>query len=282
VSGGRLVGVLHVGSLRPRTFTEGDVELLQIAADRVAGVTQTRLAMVEQAAAGIVQRSLLPTALPQIDGLEFAARYVAAGHGGVGGDWYDVFRLDSGDVWVVTGDVAGHGFRAAVVMARIRSAMRAFALDGNSPVDVIAKTDRKLAHFEPDDMATVACAVLRPPYDEVELAVAGHLPPVLALPGGPSVLVELDEVAPPIGAIGVLAPKATTVPFPVGAVLFFYTDGLVERRTEPLQTGLARLTAALTAGPPPAVCHAVMANLVGNYEADDDIAVIAMRRSGDG
>ena len=128
LSGDRLLGVIHVGRLEDRPFTDQDVELLQVVADRVAGVTQARLLAIEQAAAGLLERSLLPSRLPQCEGLEFTARYVPTEERSVGGDWYDLFTLPSGTLWIVAGDVAGHGLHAAVVMGRIRSALRAYTL----------------------------------------------------------------------------------------------------------------------------------------------------------
>jgi putative methionine-R-sulfoxide reductase with GAF domain len=276
LSANRLIGVLHVGTLHPRRFTSDDVELLQVAAERIAGALQTRLGAADRAAAGALQRSLLPGALPRHDHFDFAARYIAAEHG-VGGDWYDVFVLPSGVVWAVTGDVAGHGLRAAVVMGRLRSTMRAYALEGYPPEKVLALTDRKLDHFEQHEMATVACAVFEPPFNHALIASAGHLPPVIACPGEDAKLVELD-VSPPIGA-GLLGhPQATKVRVPEGCLLFMYTDGLVERRGEALDVGLRHLCETVTAAPPSAVCHRVMSTFV-DVHSGDDIAVLAVRRS---
>ena len=100
-----------------------------------------------------------------------------AAHGGIGGDWYDVFQLDDGDIWLIVGDVTGHGLEAATVMGRIRSAIRAYALLGRRPDEVLSLTDRKMDHFEVGQMATAAIAVLSPPYDEAYVSLAGH-PPV--------------------------------------------------------------------------------------------------------
>jgi putative methionine-R-sulfoxide reductase with GAF domain len=276
LSANRLVGVLHVGSLSPRVFTTDDVQLLQVAAERIAGALQTRLGATDRVAAGALQRSLLPGALPRHEHFEFAARYIAAEHG-VGGDWYDVFVLPSGVVWAVSGDVAGHGLRAAVVMGRLRSTMRAYALEGYPPEEVLALTDRKLDHFEAQEMATMACAVFEPPFDHALVASAGHLPPVLARPGEDAELIELD-VSPPIGTGLVHQPTATKVPMPEGALLFLYTDGLVERRGETLDVGLHHLCETITAAAPNAVCHRAMSTFIDEH-TDDDIAILAIRRT---
>jgi serine phosphatase RsbU (regulator of sigma subunit) len=278
LTGGAVIGVLHVGTLGERRFTAHDVELLELAAERIASALLVRLLEAERDAAVALQRSLLPSALPRLAGLEFAARYVPAQRGGIGGDWYDVFRLDSGDVWIVTGDVAGHGLRAAVVMGRVRSALRSYALLGRAPEDVLALTDHKMQHFEVGQMATIAMAVLSPPYAEARVVLAGHPPPVMAAPGREAFVVDASP-GPPLGVGLSPQPPPTVVDVPPGAVLFFYTDGLIERRGESLVDGVARLCDALIADAPELVCQRVMGALVGQWEPEDDIAVLAVRRS---
>jgi sigma-B regulation protein RsbU (phosphoserine phosphatase) len=127
LTSGRVMGVLHVGSLGTRQFTDDDARLLEIVADRLASAIQVRQAEVQRTAAGLLQRSLLPARLPAVSGLEMAARYVPAERGRVSGDWYDVFVLPSGGLCVVVGDVVGRGFAAAEEMGRLRSTLRAHA-----------------------------------------------------------------------------------------------------------------------------------------------------------
>jgi len=276
VAGGRVIGVLHVGSLHPRQFSAEDVELLQLAADRAAAAVQSITARADRAAAAALQRSLVPSALPAVAGAEMAARYVA-GRGGVGGDWYDVFTLPSGELCVVIGDVAGSGLPAAVIMGRMRSALRAYALEASDPAKVLGRLDRKMQHFEPEAMATVLYAVLDPGLDRMRVCLAGHFPPVIAHPGRPA---ELAEVAAGlmIGAVAGARRPVTTVRIPPGTLLCFYTDGLVERAGEVIDDGLDRLCQAVTAGPPDAACSAVMRALVGSEPARDDIALLMLRR----
>ena len=278
ISGGALVGVLHVGTLWDRVFTGDDIELLQVAADRVAAAVRVRLLEAERDAAEALQRSLLPSTPPWLAGLEFDARYVPAERGGIGGDWYDVFVVDNGDVWLVAGDVAGHGMRAAVVMGRLRSALRAYALVAGTPDEVLSLTNRKVRHFEVGQMATVAVAVLSPPYDRAAIALAGHPPPILARPGQPAVVLPLKP-GPPLGVNTAVRPPVTTVELPPGSVLLLFTDGLFERRGEPLDDGLERVRVATTAAPPSVVCRDVMAAAVGNWQPEDDVAVLAVRRT---
>ena len=190
VSGGSLVGVLHVGSFTERTFDDNEVMLLELVADKVAGSVEVGLAESERRAAAVLQRSLLPSALPKHPHVRFASRYAPAERGGIGGDWYDAFELPSGDFWVMTGDVVGHGLQPAIVMGRLRSALRSYALLGMSPEDMLRAANRKLLKFEPGALATVACCVLAAPYDEVRMCLAGHLPPVLCDPDGEPRLLE--------------------------------------------------------------------------------------------
>jgi serine phosphatase RsbU (regulator of sigma subunit) len=279
LSGGNVIGVMHVGTVGDRQFGEADVEVMELVAERIAGAVNVRILEGERDAAEALQRSLVPSAPPRLEGLEFAARYVPAERG-VGGDWYDVFELDNGDVWIVAGDVAGHGLRAAVVMGRIRSALRAYALLGVTPDEVLRLTDRKVQHFEIENMATCAVAVVPPPYDRAHIALAGHLPVLAASPGRPAAFVDSTS-GPPLGVGTDLPWPVATIPLSPGDVLFFYTDGLIERRDESLDLGLERLQRAVTAASPEVVCQQVMAALIGAREPQDDIAILAVRRSAD-
>src|SRR6516165_8672278 len=189
VTGGRVIGVMHVGSLTPREFTPDDIDLLQLAADRAAMVVQSVSARADRVAVAALQQGLLPAALPVISGAQLAARYVP-GRGVVGGDWYDVFTLPSGELGVVIGDVAGSGLPAAVIMGRMRSALRAYALQSSDPGEVLDRLDRKMRHFEPSALATVLYAVFNSAVDRMHICLAGHFPPVMAVPGQPAELVR--------------------------------------------------------------------------------------------
>ena len=278
--GNELLGVLHVGRLDGRPFSDGDEVLLQVVGDRIAGAIQTRQLADERAATGLLERSLLPTKLPSCPGLAFATRYVGAEHKTIGGDWYDLFTVGSGQLWIVMGDVAGHGLQAAVVMGRIRSALRAYSLLDESPERVLDLVDRKVNHFEFGAMATVACAVLDPPYDTMTIALAGHPPPVIAAPRQRAALAEV-EPSPPIGTrLSFGNRRSTTIPLAPDSVVAFYTDGLIERPGESLDVGFSRLRQAMSLGPPEDVARDIMRHVIGDYVPQDDIALVVMRRSG--
>jgi hypothetical protein len=276
-AGGELVGVITVGSASGRSFTTRDVEILELIADQVGIALHVRLLEADRDAAEAVQRSLLPSAPARVAEFSCAARYVPAGRGGLGGDWYDVFQLEDGGVWFVVGDIAGHGLKAATIMGRVRSALRAYALLGDGPDAVLAMTDRKMAHFEVGTMATAAIAVSYPPYDEVVVALAGHPPPVSAEEGSEPELLDLRP-GPPLGVGRSARPSATPVPLAPGGVLVGYTDGLVERRGEPIHLGLERVRAAVSAKDPSPLCDDVMATVIGDHIPEDDIALLAIRR----
>jgi serine phosphatase RsbU (regulator of sigma subunit) len=233
---------------------------------------------IEQAAARWLERSLLPSSLPQCAGLELAARYAPADNRIAGGDWYDVFTLPTGELWIVLGDVAGHGLPAAVVMGRIRSALRAYAILGVPPEEVLELLDRKVQHFEIGMFATVVCAVSRPPYDSFRIAVAGHPPPILAEPELDSQVVEV-HVTPPIGVVDGIERTSIDVPLRAGGVLAFYTDGLIERRGETLDVGLERLRRAVVPDPANKVVRVVMHSLIADTVPTDDIALVVVRRT---
>jgi anti-sigma regulatory factor (Ser/Thr protein kinase)/putative methionine-R-sulfoxide reductase with GAF domain len=278
---GHVTGVLHVGTLTTRHFTDEDVELLQMVGDRVALAVRARLATAERTAGAALQRSLVPERLPRIPGLDLASRYVPAEDGGVGGDWYDLFTVPSGHVCITIGDVVGRGLRAAVVMGRLRSTVRAYALEVVDPPEVLQRVDRKLQHFEASEMATVLFAVIDPSLQHIRISLAGHPPPVMARPGEAAHLLDLP-VDPPLGVGRRLERRGSTVELSPGSLLCFFTDGLVERRRVPLDQRLRQLTDCVTADPPDEVCRTVMAHLVASDATSDDIAVLALRRQGQG
>jgi serine phosphatase RsbU (regulator of sigma subunit) len=278
LSGGAVLGVLHVGRLTGQPFDARDTELMEMVAERVTGALQARLLAAERAAASVLERTLVPGALRPVPGFEVATRYVTASTGrGAGGDWYDAFRLPSGEVWITAGDVAGHGLSAAAVMARLRTTIRAFAFDGAPPHEALRLTDRTIQYFEPDVMATAACVSIFPASNEMWISSAGHPPPVTAVPGEPPQPLAVDS-GPPLGAVPNSPRAVTVVPFPAAATLVLYTDGLIERRGEAIDTGLERLLQSITSDSPEVICRNVMFRLVGDKLPDDDVALIVVRR----
>jgi putative methionine-R-sulfoxide reductase with GAF domain len=277
--GGDLLGVLHVGTVGRRRFDDGDVEVLQMVADRVALAARSSMSESERTASVVLQRSLLPHGLPRVAGLETAERYIPGSGGAVGGDWYDMFALPSGRVCITIGDVVGKGLRAAVVMGRLRTILRAylFANEGE-PAAALEIADRQLKHFERDEMATAIVAVSEPPFRHLFIATAGHPAPILATPERPGRYLDI-EVGPPLGAPGAWPRRMSTVEWSPGAVICFYTDGLVERRGEEITDRIDAMCGVVTAAAPETVCATVMGQMIGPTPPGDDVALLVVRRS---
>jgi len=275
-SGTEVLGVLHVGSLIEREFGADDVELLELTASRIAAAMQARELEVERAAARVLQRSLLPSTPSKIPGFQLATRYVPAERG-VGGDWYDAFCLPSGQLWVMAGDVVGHGLPAAAIMGRLRSSFRSYAMQSDDPAEVVRRVNSKVRFFEPSQTATVVCVMLPPPYDTMRIISAGHPPPVLTVPGEDAVLLDVPLV-PPVGVVAELDAVSAEFKFPHGATLVAYTDGLVERRGEPLDVGFERLRSVVVPKHPEVLCREIMDVMVGRESPRDDLALIVLRR----
>jgi len=178
------------------------------------------------------------------------------------------------------GDVAGSGLPAAVIMGRMRSALRAYALEISDPAEVLRRLDRKMQHFEPDALATVLYAVFDPALDQVRVCMAGHFPPVIALPGQPAELASI-KTGLMIGVSPDAPRRVTTLPIPAGALLCFFTDGLIERPGQMIDDGLERLRRVVVAQSPETMCAEVMRELVGSEPVRDDIALLIMRRRPD-
>jgi putative methionine-R-sulfoxide reductase with GAF domain len=273
-----VLGVLHVGTVTTRRFTRSDVRLLELVAGRVAAAIDVRNAQADRDAAALLQRSLLPTRLPHIPGVELAARYVPSEGDELGGDWYDVFVLPDGAWCITIGDVVGHGFAAAEAMGRLRTALRSHALYSTDAAETLSRLDQQIRHFDgPAMLATVQVAILDPSLQQIQLCSAGHPPPVLSAPGQPAQPLDI-LIDPPIG-VPCEQRRTTTLDLPHDAVLCFYTDGLVERHDIPLEQNLQRLCQATAAkGTAEHVCHAIMSNLIGNTPPGDDTAVLVLHR----
>ena len=273
---GRVTGVLHVGTLTPREFTAADTDLLRMAADRAALAIDRARLYEERRVVEALQRTLLPASLPQLPGLELAARYQPALVGtSIGGDWYDAFPLAAGQVGLVIGDVMGHGVAAAAMMAQLRTALRAYAFEGHEPAAVAERLNNLLVPLRPTSMTTLAYVVLDTEHEHARMINAGHPPPLLAISGEmPRYLpVEGD---PPLGVVPGYRFTEHTFSLPADSLLVMVTDGAIEVRGEALDAGMDRLRAlAAELQSPPALCDAVTAR----PSHEDDLAIIALRVS---
>ena len=277
---GRVSGVIEVGSLSDREFTRDVDSLLQLIADRAAlAIEHARLYQREVGIVETLQRSLLPDRLPEVPGLLTAAKYMPGGAGAdVGGDWYDAIALDGGRLGLAMGDVVGHGIGAAALMGQLRNALRAYALDGSSPGEVVEKLDRMVQALEAGRMATLLYMVIEPDLGSITLASAGHLPPLELLPNGEARYLEGGRTLP-LGVMPSIEYPEAHFDLAAGSTLVMYTDGLVEERGESIDVGLEALKEAVADGPdaPEALCDHIVSRLLANRAATDDIAVLTVR-----
>jgi PAS domain S-box-containing protein len=284
VSHGVLQGGWELRWPEARERTQDKERFLATAANLAATTLErARLFEAQREVAELLQRSLLPDQLPQPDGVRTAARYLPAGRAAqVGGDWYDVIPLSDGRVGVAIGDVSGHGVRAAALMGQLRGTLRAYALEGRPPGQVLAALNRAAAAssgLSPDQLATAAYAVVDLVSGQVRHARAGHPPLVLVEPAGDGWEPRLLDGAAglPLGVDEDTAYPEATADLGAGSWLLGYTDGFVERRDEPFDTGLDRLLDALRTSSrcaPDELLDGLLATVPG--PADDDIALIAL------
>ena len=278
----RLIGVLHVGTLTPREFTDADADLLQAVADRAALAIEHDRLFEQHRVAEMLQRSLLPSGLPAPPGLALSARYIpAAAKQLVGGDWFDVIELSGGRVGIAIGDVVGHGVEAATLMGALRNGLLAYALQGVAPADLAPL----LARFASSaagrgQMATYIYGVIDADRRSFSFVNASHPPVVVVRPDGTADVLEASPL-PPLGASLVPVATETRVDLEPGTTLVLYTDGLVERRGERLTTRHERLHAAAAAAPaePDLLCDALVTEMLGGEAPADDVAILTVQRA---
>ncbi|MGW0553217.1 ATP-binding SpoIIE family protein phosphatase [Streptomyces sp. NPDC002926] len=225
-----------------------------------------------------LQRSLLPQELEQPDDLCIAATYQPGGtDAAVGGDWYDVITLGAGRTALVIGDVMGRGVRAAAVMGQLRTAVRAYARLDLPPHEVLQLLDGLAAEIDASQIATCVYAVHDPNEGRLVYASAGHLPVMVRDEDGTVRRAE-DPTGPPLGTGGWLHTSGT-IALPPGSSAVLYTDGLIERRGEDIDEGVAALERALSGatGTPQVVCDRLIRSLGVTAEHDDDVAVLVVQ-----
>jgi PAS domain S-box-containing protein len=275
---GQLAGVVEVAMRSARPFTLEDESLLILMADRAGlAIEHARAYEREVSNVELLQRSLLPDSLPDVKGIQIAARYMPGG-ADVGGDWYDAIPLDGGRVGVAMGDVVGHGLGAASLMGQLRHATRAYALEGHSPAGVLDRLDRLVRTLEGGQMATLLYLVVEPDHGTVHFASAGHVPPLAIGPAG-----EAEYLAsapnPPLGVFESESHDELTAELAPGSTIVLYTDGLVEERGVSIDQGLdaLRLAAAQDVCHPDELCDRLVDGMLAIHAANDDIAVLALR-----
>jgi serine phosphatase RsbU (regulator of sigma subunit) len=227
-----------------------------------------------------LQEAVLPSELVDVPWLEVDASYTPATPDlAVGGDWYDVFPVGPERVAFAVGDVSGHGIEAAALMGQLRNALRAYALEEATPPVVMERLNRLLCRLDVDSFATAVFGVVTP--DAVELAVAGHPSPVVFGPDGARLWHEAR--GPLLGVSPDQAYTAAARRLEPGRGLLVYTDGLVERRGEHIDDGLARLVAAVgdvAEKPIDGLCDDLVHRLVPAHAGRDDVCQVLLRVPG--
>ncbi|MGP0034677.1 MAG: PP2C family protein-serine/threonine phosphatase [Solirubrobacteraceae bacterium] len=236
-----------------------------------------RLYAQERTIAQTLQHALLPEGLPKIRGVETSARYEAGVEGvEVGGDWYDLIGLEDRRLLLVVGDVSGRGLRAAATMAQLRFAIHAYAAQNDPPAVILSKLSRLVNVNASGQIATILCALVDVDRHHVTVTSAGHLPPLLMSNGGGTFI--HGEIGVPIGVRSGVSYTSTGVDAPPAATLLAFTDGLVERRGETIDTGLARLERLATSHP--ADLDDLLDRLITDLRSDggdDDTAIAGLR-----
>lgn len=230
----------------------------------------------EHQIAAELQASLLPASTYDLDHLDVATFYRPGQEGTeVGGDWYDVIVLGGGRIALVMGDVMGHGVHAAAVMGQLRTAVRAYARLGMPPQRLMESVDQLVCDMFPDQIVTCVYAEFVPDERAVSIVNAGHVPPLRVTPGGAVERVQ-GETHPPLG-LGRPFPEPRFLELAPGDRVLLYTDGLVERRGEDLEQGIAALSGLLASSrlPLAELTATLVAEMLPGGAADDVALLLA-------
>ena len=275
----RGVSVFWVELAEARPFTSEDHTLLTVLAGRLGQGLQRVYEVDEQRETAVaLQHAMLgPASLPG----GFAVRYHPASRPlQVGGDWYDVVSLDDGRVALIVGDCVGHGLAAATVMGQLRSACRALLLEKSSPSAVLAGLDRFAARLPGADCTTAFCAVLTLSTGELVYSSAGHPPAIIVQADGSTEMLESGQGFPLTIRADQKRPEAS-ITMPPRSTLLLYTDGLVERRGDPIEDGMAR-AAHLVGGGRSSELDELADELMSGLEPTggypDDVAILLYRQ----
>jgi len=270
--------VVHIELKDPRPFTSEEHTLLTVLAGRLGqGLQRVHQLDQQRETALALQHAILGPAVSS----GFAVRYQPASRPlQVGGDWYDVVDLDNGRIGLIVGDCVGHGLAAATVMGQLRSAARALLLEHPSPAAALSAADRFALRLPGARCTTAFCAVLSPDTGEVVYSSAGHPPPIVVRPDRSRVLLDSAQ-ATPLGLAYDRARPEARATMPPRATLLLYTDGLVERRREALDDGIARAAEVMEGNGGTDLddlAKLIMARLAPAEGYQDDVALLLYRQ----
>jgi GAF domain-containing protein/anti-sigma regulatory factor (Ser/Thr protein kinase) len=282
---GQVIGVMTFLDRPGRHFSADDVSLATEVASRtgVALSNATRFQR-EHVVAEVLQRAVLPDSLPEVAGLALDAEYRAGVAGTyVGGDWYDVFQFGQDHIVFSVGDVMGKGESAAALMGQARSAIRAYAVEGQSPTQVLSSLDHLFDALVEERVVTAVVGTISPSTGVVRLANAGHPPPLIVKADGtPAYTTAHGSLLIAAGLGGPPRPVQEFALAP-GDSLIMYSDGLVERRGELISVGMARLSELATRIARdgwPSHPAAALASHLSDDEQTDDVVVLSLQYVG--
>jgi GAF domain-containing protein len=282
---GEVIGVMTFIDGTDRHFQPDDVPLATEVASRtgvaLSNATQYQR---ERVVAEVLQRAVLPDSLPRVNGMHFDAEYRAGAAGTyAGGDWYDVFRLDDERVFFSVGDVMGKGAAAAALMGQVRSALRAYAVTGQTPSEVLSSLDHLFDVLAEDRVVTVVVGLVNPKTGAVRLTNAGHPPPLVVRADGATSFCAPHSSLLIAAGLGQSARPAQELELAPGDSLVMFSDGLVERRGESITVGMDRLSEMATRvarGGWPTRPAGSLATLLSNDESTDDVVVLSVHYVG--
>ncbi|MGW2719290.1 SpoIIE family protein phosphatase [Streptomyces sp. NPDC001492] len=279
-AGNRMAGACLIGWDTPHDFGPDERALLTASAGLAGQALMRAHAFdAEHELVGMLQRQLLPRRLPKLPGAVAVARYLPTTAGlELGGDWYDVIPLPDNHVALVIGDVQGHNASAATLMGQMRTALRAYAVEGHPPDVVVSHANRLLTDMETDLFATCCYVDVDMEEGSAWYVRAGHLPPVLRHPDGSTEVPESDG-GPPLGVVAQADFPMSVLRLQPGTVLALTTDGLVESAEADIDDGMERLARELS-GSDPGHLDLVADALLGNARRSDDVALLLLRYDG--
>jgi len=271
--GGQPLGIV----LRTEALAEESKDLLaQLGHAAVLATDSLRLYTEEHTLALTLQRSFLTEPPESIADVQLGVRYVpAARNAEIGGDFYEFIELDDGGLLVAIGDVAGHSIHAATVMVELRHALRAYAIEGYGPAEILTRLERTIQRFHPREFATLCILTIDGDRTRLRVANGGHLPPLFVEPHQGA---YLDVTGPMLG-LGRDREPDTVVDLPPTWSIVMITDGLIEAPGVDLDEALEELRTMASVDPDPdQLCDRMLEHFAP--AGRDDIALLVLRRSG--
>ncbi|CAL9333317.1 hypothetical protein SUDANB99_00115 [Streptomyces sp. enrichment culture] len=282
---GRPVGICVLTYDQPHAFPAEERAVLASLAGLIGqALDRARLYDAKHQLAHGLQQALLPHRLPTASGLRVAARYLPATRGmDIGGDFYDMVRIDAARVAAVIGDVQGHNVAAAALMGQVRTAVHTHATAGAAPGEVLTRTNRFLVDLDPGLFTTCLYAEVDPERGRVRLVSAGHPPPLLRHADGGAQRLDVPP-GPVLGVDPGSAYPVTEIDLPPGAVLILYTDGLVEKAGTDIEHAIDHLAGHLatwSADDPERLLELLLDHAGPAERRTDDIALLLVQRDPD-